>query len=94
MPPRSQLTVTVPALGSTAFTLPISPVLFLRTWPGGSGVERFSTAGFGRRSPGSGGRGFGAMRSGSDSLFGAPSSGTTCAPVPFVPVSRTHFFAA
>lgn len=93
VPLWSQRAVTVPAFGSTACTLPISPVLFLRTWPGGNGVERFSTGGFGRAAPGAAGFGLGAIRSFSGSCLGASSSGTTCAPVPFVPVSRTHFLA-
>jgi len=66
-------------------------VLFFRTWPGGSGVDRFSTGAFGRVAPGAGGVGLGAIRSGSGSCLGASSNGTMCAPVPFVPVSRTHF---
>ena len=33
VPCLSQLTVTVPAFASIACTRPISPVLFLRTWP-------------------------------------------------------------
>ena len=94
-PSLSQVTVAVPARGSIAFTLPISPLLFLRTWPGASGVERVTTRGFGLA--GAAGLRFGcemglATARGS-AFFCTSSSGTMRAPVPFVSVSRTHFFA-
>ena len=40
-PRLSQYTSAVPAFGSTERTLPISPVVFLRTCPGGRGVAVF-----------------------------------------------------
>jgi hypothetical protein len=103
-PSRSQVTVAVPAFASIAFTLPISPVLFLRTCPGASGVERLTTGafGFGFGLGGAGdlccGPGFGAGRRSGAFSFGSgfsstSSSGTIRAPVPFVSLSRTQRFA-
>ena len=48
-PRFSQCTLAVPAFGSTERTFPISPVDFLRTCPGGSGVAVVSTGSRGRR---------------------------------------------
>ena len=105
-PRLSHRTLAVPAFGSTDRTWPISPVAFLRTWPGGSAETvlrafpaelRRALFSVPRRS------GLAAVRSsrsrrgagresrrGSRSTF---SSGTMFAPVPFVSVSRTHVFA-
>jgi hypothetical protein len=100
-PPLSQRTVVVPALASTARTLPISPVARFRTCPAGSGVEVLSTGRDSarlrsRRSAGRGsGAGAGRRRAGTGSGFLSTfSRGTTFAPVPFVSVSRTHVFFA
>jgi hypothetical protein len=97
-PCLSHVTVAVPAFGSTDLTRPISPVAFLRTWPGGNSVKRVSAFGglfgAGRGDPGAGG--FRAGEAGA--AFGCgfsstSSSGTMRAPVPFVSVSSTHLFA-
>src|SRR6478672_12346828 len=40
VPLLSHVTAAVPAFGSMALTRPSSPVAFLRTWPGGSAVDR------------------------------------------------------
>lgn len=80
-PCLSQRTVAVPPFGSTDCTRPISPVAFLRTWPGGSGLEVFVPGAFGfRGSPGR--RTVLSFRSSPAS--GASSFGTTVAPVPLV----------
>jgi hypothetical protein len=95
-PLLSHRTVAVPALASTARTLPSSPVEFLRTWPGGRAVAVRSGSGRGWRrgagfpvGAGRLGRGAG-LSSGRRCTF---SSGTTLAPVPFVSVSRTQVLA-
>jgi hypothetical protein len=81
-PCLSHSTVAVPAFGSTDWTLPISPVAFLRTCPGASGPEVFSTGRRGFRGADVAGRGGRARLGGGASFLGsgcarAFSSGTT-----------------
>ena len=92
----SQKTVAVPAFGSIAWTLPSSPVVFLRTCPGGSGRAVLTGPLHGSvaatSASAAGGGGGGARRRGLG-LREHLSSGTTLAPVPFVSVSSTQTLA-
>ncbi len=97
-PRLSHRTVALPALASTDCTLPSSPVARLRTCPGGSGVLVRSASCALRR--GGLDRGGAGVRTRAGRAAGGPvcsatfSSGTTFAPVPFVPVSRTQVLRA
>src|SRR2546423_6393489 len=91
-PSRNQRTTAVPIFGSTDSTRPISPVAFLRTCPGGSGVASFwrSAELLPRR------------RSRGTATLLTPASrpprsvsasfGTTVAPVPFAKCSSLYVF--
>ena len=82
----------MPAFASIACSFPISPVVFLRTWPGGSGAVHLTASVVSGRTAGTrlGGR-EGVEGCLSGSVF---SSGTMFAPVPFVSVSSTQVLRA